>query len=70
VVLGDWVHGLGKSFVFAWIIGVTGSFLGLRASGDASSVGAATTRTVVASITMIVMVDAAFATVSAMGDYQ
>jgi phospholipid/cholesterol/gamma-HCH transport system permease protein len=70
VVLGDWVHGLGKSFVFAWIIGVTGSFLGLRASGDASSVGAATTRAVVASITMIVMVDAAFATVSAMGDYQ
>jgi phospholipid/cholesterol/gamma-HCH transport system permease protein len=70
VLFADFVHGLGKSFVFAWIIGITGSFLGLRASGDASSVGAATTRTVVACVFAIVIVDAAFATISAIGDYQ
>src|SRR6185295_12521983 len=29
----DYVHGLGKSFVFAWIIGFAGSHLGLRARG-------------------------------------
>ena len=37
--------------------------LGLRASGDASSVGSATTRTVVVSIFFIIVVDAVFATV-------
>ena len=49
--------------MFAWIIGFTGSHLGLRASGDASSVGRATTRTVVVSILFIIIVDAMFATV-------
>ena len=34
----------------------------MRASGDASSVGNATTRTVVVSIFFIIVVDAAFAT--------
>jgi phospholipid/cholesterol/gamma-HCH transport system permease protein len=64
VQLHDYVHGLGKSFVFAWIIGFAGSHLGLRARGDASSVGAATTRTVVASIFFIILVDAIFATIA------
>lgn len=64
VMLGDYVHGIGKSFVFAWIIGFAGSHLGMRARGDASSVGAATTRTVVASIFFIILVDAIFATIS------
>lgn len=62
--LGDFVHGLSKSVVFAWIIGFTGSHLGMRTGGDASSVGGATTRTVVVSIFLIIMVDAIFATVS------
>jgi phospholipid/cholesterol/gamma-HCH transport system permease protein len=63
--LGDFGHGLGKSVVFAWVIGFTGSFMGLGAAGGASSVGAATTRAVVVSIFLIVVVDSAFATVSA-----
>jgi phospholipid/cholesterol/gamma-HCH transport system permease protein len=64
VTLLDFVHGLGKSLVFAWIIGLAGSHLGMRARGDASSVGAATTRTVVASVFCIILVDAVFATIS------
>jgi phospholipid/cholesterol/gamma-HCH transport system permease protein len=62
VDMADFLQGFLKSFVFAWIIGLTGAHLGLRASGDASSVGAATTRTVVVSIFFIIVVDAAFAT--------
>lgn len=64
VMLGDFLHGLGKSVVFAWIIGLAGSHLGMRATGDASSVGRATTRTVVSSIFSIIVVDAIFATIS------
>jgi len=60
----DFLHGLGKSLVFAWIIGFAGSHLGLRAGGDAMSVGHATTRTVVVSILFIIIVDAVFATIS------
>lgn len=62
VDMADFAQGFCKSFVFAWIIGLTGAHLGMRASGDASSVGAATTRTVVVSIFFIIVVDALFAT--------
>jgi phospholipid/cholesterol/gamma-HCH transport system permease protein len=64
VELADFAHGIFKSLVFAWIIGFAASHLGLRAGGDASSVGNATTRTVVASIFFIIIVDALFATVT------
>jgi phospholipid/cholesterol/gamma-HCH transport system permease protein len=64
VDLIDFIHGFAKSVVFAWIIGLTGCYFGLRAGGDASSVGQATTRTVVTSIFFIILVDAAFATVT------
>jgi len=64
VNLLDFVHGVGKSLVFAWIIGLVGSHLGMRASGDASSVGTATTRTVVISVFLIIVVDAVFATIT------
>lgn len=60
----DFAHGLGKSCVFAWIVGFTGSHLGMRAGGDAGSVGAATTRTVVVSIFAVIVVDAVFATIT------
>jgi phospholipid/cholesterol/gamma-HCH transport system permease protein len=62
VDMADFAQGFSKSFVFAWIIGIIGSHRGLRTSGDAASVGNATTRTVVACIFMIVVVDAMFAT--------
>ena len=67
VELSDFVHGVGKSLIFAWIIGFTGSFFGLRTPANASAVGAATTRTVVVCIFFILLVDASFATISAFG---
>jgi phospholipid/cholesterol/gamma-HCH transport system permease protein len=63
----DFVHGLGKSVLFAWIIGLAGCHLGMRATADATSVGAATTRTVVVSVFFIIMVDAVIATISSLG---
>jgi len=69
VELGDFVHGLIKSLVFAWIIGFAGCHLGMNASGDADSVGAATTRTVVVGIFSIIIVDAIFATLSVTSRY-
>lgn len=66
VTIADVAYGLSKSFVFAWIIGLAGCHLGLRATGDASSVGRATTRTVVVCIFFLVIVDAIFATVSSL----
>ncbi|HVV88029.1 MAG TPA: ABC transporter permease [Kofleriaceae bacterium] len=66
VELLDFVHGLGKSLLFAWIITVTGAFFGLHTPGNARAVGAATTRTVVVCIFFILLTDAAFATVPAL----
>jgi phospholipid/cholesterol/gamma-HCH transport system permease protein len=62
VDMADFLQGFLKSFAFAWIIGLVGSHLGMRASGDAGSVGNATTRTVVTCIFLIIVVDAVFAT--------
>jgi phospholipid/cholesterol/gamma-HCH transport system permease protein len=64
IELADFIHGLIKSLVFAWIIGFAGCHLGMNANGDADSVGAATTRTVVVGVFSIIIVDAVFATVS------
>ena len=61
LVFSDFVLGLVKSTVFAAMIGVIACFTGLRARGGAQSVGVATTRTVVASIFAIIVVDAGFA---------
>ncbi len=68
VLFSDFVFGLGKSLVFAQIIGLTACYLGLNASGDAGSVGRATTRTVVVSVFLIIVVDAVFATISTIGE--
>jgi phospholipid/cholesterol/gamma-HCH transport system permease protein len=65
VELHDFIHGIAKSFVFAWIIGFTGSFLGNRAKADPSAVGTATTRTVVVGVFLIILVDAVAATLVA-----
>jgi phospholipid/cholesterol/gamma-HCH transport system permease protein len=64
VTLGDYAHGLMKSVLFSWIISVAGCHFGMRATGDSSSVGHATTRTVVVSVLFIIVVDAVFATVA------
>lgn len=67
VELSDFIHGIGKSLVFAWVIGFVGAGMGLGTRGDARSVGAATTRTVVISVFLIILVDAVFAIVANYG---
>ena len=52
--------GIGKSFVFAIVIAVVGCFQGLRSVGGADSVGRQTTRSVVQSIFLVIVIDAAF----------
>lgn len=69
LIMDDFWHGLWKSSVFAALIGLVGSHLGMRANADASSVGLATTRTVVICIFGIVIVDAIFATISTLMRY-
>lgn len=55
-----WV-GIIKSFFFAWIIGMIGCFCGFKVKANADSIGIQTTRSVVISISLIVVVDALFA---------
>ncbi len=69
VSLMDFANGLSKSVVFAWIIGITGCYFGLQIKGGASSVGTATTRSVVASIFMIIVADSIFATITTLLTY-
>jgi phospholipid/cholesterol/gamma-HCH transport system permease protein len=55
-----WV-GIIKAPVFGLIIGVVGCFEGMQVEGNAQSVGEHTTRSVVVSIFMVIVVDAMFA---------
>ena len=52
--------GLGKSLVFAVVIAVIGCYQGLRTRSSADSVGRQTTLSVVQSIFLVIVVDAAF----------
>jgi phospholipid/cholesterol/gamma-HCH transport system permease protein len=63
LTLDDFWLGLIKSLLFAWIIGFVGCFMGLTTRGGASSVGKNTTRAVVLSIFLIVVVDSIVTTV-------
>ena len=55
LLLQDVVSGIGKSFFFAYFIGIIACYNGLGVTGGADGVGRATTRTVVAaSITVLV----------------
>jgi len=65
ITLGDFAHGLGKSVLFAWIIGVTACSVGLSSRGGAQDIGRATTRTVVTSLFLIIVADSAIATLLA-----
>lgn len=53
----DFIMGLTKPFVFGGIIAVTGCYFGLRTTGGTEGVGVATTRTVVTSSVLILIVD-------------
>lgn len=57
IIPNDFVHGLIKPFVFGGIISLTACHFGLRTTGGTEGVGIATTRTVVTSSILILVVD-------------
>ncbi len=61
LTLDHFLVGMIKAPVFGLIIGVVGCFEGMQVSGGAQSVGERTTRSVVQSIFMVIVVDAMFA---------
>jgi phospholipid/cholesterol/gamma-HCH transport system permease protein len=62
LALSPWTFWLGliKAPVFAFLIAIVGCFEGLRVEGNAGSVGRLTTRSVVESIFLVIVFDAAF----------
>ena len=61
-----WI-GLGKSFAFGAIIGVTACTCGLAMQANSESLGRFTTRAVVMSITLVIIADAIFAVLLSLG---
>nr|WP_295662716.1 MlaE family lipid ABC transporter permease subunit [Polymorphobacter sp.] len=59
--LSDLVIGMIKAPIFGFIIAVTGCFQGMQVTGNAESVGARTTQSVVQSIFLVIVLDAFFA---------
>jgi phospholipid/cholesterol/gamma-HCH transport system permease protein len=60
LMVGDIMQGLFKSFIFALIITLVGASNGFSVTGGAEGVGKATTRSVVLSISFIVIADMIF----------
>ena len=58
--LYDLVTGFSKSLVFAWQIVIVAAYYGFRASGGAEGVGLVTTKSVVASIFSVIVIDVFF----------
>jgi phospholipid/cholesterol/gamma-HCH transport system permease protein len=63
VSIGDFVGGLFKSAVFAFLVATVGCERGLRTEGGPRAVGQAATRAVVSAIVLIVVFDGLFAVV-------
>ncbi|GMU45985.1 MAG: ABC transporter permease [Pseudomonadales bacterium] len=61
IPLGTYWLSLWKSLAFGLVVGVVACFYGLRVQPNTASLGAETTRSVVASITMVIAMDALFA---------
>ncbi|WP_432721754.1 ABC transporter permease [Jeongeupia wiesaeckerbachi] len=61
VGFSDFFGGLGKAMVFGFFIAAIGCLRGLRTGAGAAAVGESTTRAVVSSIVMLVVVDGLFA---------
>ena len=57
VIPNDFVQGLAKPLVFGAIISITACYFGLRTTGGTEGVGVATTKTVVTSSILILVVD-------------
>ncbi len=60
LTLESYLSGVGKAPVFACLIAVVGCYQGFRVTGSAASVGRQTTISVVQSIFLVLIVDAAF----------
>jgi phospholipid/cholesterol/gamma-HCH transport system permease protein len=60
ISMNSYLSGVGKAPVFAVIIAAVGCFQGFRVYGSAESVGRQTTISVVQSIFLVIIVDAAF----------
>ena len=58
LTMKDALVGLGKSFFFAWVIVIIGSYYGFKVKGGAEGVGRVTTQSVVASIFWVIILDA------------
>lgn len=58
LTLKDVLVGLGKSYFFAWVIVIIGSYYGFNVKGGAEGVGKVTTLSVVASIFWVIILDA------------
>ncbi len=58
LTLKDVLVGIGKSFFFAWVIVIIGSYFGFNVKGGAEGVGKVTTQSVVASIFWVIILDA------------
>lgn len=63
VRLSSYLVGLGKSVVFAVIVGVVGCFQGFQVGGSADSVGRQTTISVVQAIFLVIVMDAVFSVI-------
>ncbi|MBI4371865.1 MAG: ABC transporter permease [Elusimicrobia bacterium] len=57
MMVRHFVHGFLKTFVFAWTVAMVCCFKGLRTRGGAEGVGRATTEAVVASMTLVLVLD-------------
>ncbi len=55
-----WLSGLGKAFVFGLVVAAVGCMRGLQTGSGAAAVGAATTRSVVTGIVLIIVCDGVF----------
>lgn len=60
VHLPTFLVGVGKAVVFAWVIAIIGCYQGFQTKGNADSVGRQTTRSVVQSIFIVIVMDALF----------
>jgi phospholipid/cholesterol/gamma-HCH transport system permease protein len=60
LTIKDILVGLSKSVIFAWVIVIIGSYFGLNVQGGAEGVGKVTTKSVVTSIFMVILLDAIF----------
>ena len=63
LAMKDLVSGLTKSVMFAYLIGMTGCYTGLKVEGGAEGVGRRTTQSVVVSIFLIILADALFTSI-------